>query len=196
MQLDNDALESVGEVGSDAPAVRGKAETLRQNPYGYPVCRMLEERIRERFGKYYDILEEQLTPEIMEQETVTLQKHGVTVILTDPVLRELLQEREELRQQSASGRGDCPVPETQPKGKNRRASINISIGQTRRHAIKKGICQPGDPLPDGVVNQIVREQGLCRGDGSVPLEIRRKIQFGEVLNEVDFQWLGMRRQSS
>jgi hypothetical protein len=132
-----------------------------------------------------------------EENRLTVQMKGATWEVDDPVLVFLLELKAECKRRplpapaavSTSGTSSpvLPVAWCPPvwKKPNPRASINISAGQMRRMAAKRGEWTPGEPVPDKVVAQTIAANSLTLPDGTVPESIQRKLEQAEQLTEAD-----------
>ena len=145
----------------------------------------LESLIAQRFNHYLRRLLEHTAPNTLQGDEITLGDATGSMTVTDPTLLAFLRAREEWKQRPAR----LPTSGKTRRGKNRRASINISLGQFLKAARESGTWTVGSPLPPDLVARIVARNDLCLPDGSVPPAIKRKLEQGEKLTKEDITLL-------
>jgi hypothetical protein len=68
-------------------------------------------------------------------------------------------------------------------------SINTSIGQVRRHAVKRGKAMDGQPITEDLIQKMAQRNSLVGPDGSIPPGIRSKLRDWKKLTDQDLQEL-------
>jgi hypothetical protein len=65
------------------------------------------------------------------------------------------------------------------------ASINVSVGQTRRYAVHNGKIGEHDPLDEESIIRVATRNRLTDSTGRIPPEIYNKLKFHRKLTETD-----------